>query len=128
MSGTFTYAGELVIEVCWCGMRHAVPRELVDHLRQQHKDGRPQTAIHCPLGHTWIIAGEGKAALLRKELDEVEAQLLATQDQLAAAEREAKRQAKRTAAGVCPCCKRSFVQLSRHIKTKHPDYETAGPS
>lgn len=24
--------------------------------------------------------------------------------------------------GVCPCCNRTFVELARHIATKHPDY------
>lgn len=28
----------------------------------------------------------------------------------------------RVAAGVCPCCHRSFKQLSEHMKMKHPDY------
>jgi hypothetical protein len=23
---------------------------------------------------------------------------------------------------VCPCCQRSFQNLSRHMKTKHPEY------
>ena len=29
---------------------------------------------------------------------------------------------KRIKGGVCPCCKRSFVQLTRHMATKHPEY------
>ena len=29
---------------------------------------------------------------------------------------------KRSAAGVCPCCHRTFKQLARHMKAKHPDY------
>lgn len=29
---------------------------------------------------------------------------------------------KRVAAGVCPCCNRTFSQLSRHMETKHPEY------
>ncbi len=32
------------------------------------------------------------------------------------------RHQKRTKAGVCPCCNRSFVALARHMKTKHPTY------
>lgn len=28
----------------------------------------------------------------------------------------------RVANGVCPCCGRSFVNLQRHMKTKHPNY------
>ena len=29
---------------------------------------------------------------------------------------------KRASAGVCPCCNRSFQNLRRHMKTKHPDF------
>lgn len=29
---------------------------------------------------------------------------------------------KRVAAGVCPCCTRSFANLARHMKGQHPDY------
>lgn len=28
----------------------------------------------------------------------------------------------RAAAGVCPCCNRTFEQLGRHMTTKHPEY------
>lgn len=28
----------------------------------------------------------------------------------------------RVKAGVCPCCTRTFQQLARHMKTKHPEY------
>jgi hypothetical protein len=29
---------------------------------------------------------------------------------------------RRVAAGVCPCCNRTFQDLSRHMENKHPDY------
>ena len=29
---------------------------------------------------------------------------------------------KRVAAGVCPCCQRSFINLRRHMTTQHADY------
>lgn len=29
---------------------------------------------------------------------------------------------KRIAAGVCPCCQRTFENLARHMKGQHPDY------
>ena len=29
---------------------------------------------------------------------------------------------KRISAGVCPCCTRTFSNLSRHMATQHPDY------
>jgi hypothetical protein len=28
---------------------------------------------------------------------------------------------KRVRSGLCPCCKRSFVNLKRHMATKHPE-------
>ena len=28
----------------------------------------------------------------------------------------------RIAAGVCPCCRRNFVNLARHMSKKHPDF------
>jgi len=28
--------------------------------------------------------------------------------------------------GVCPCCKRTFTNVSRHMKCKHPDYSKGG--
>jgi hypothetical protein len=36
-------------------------------------------------------------------------------------EAELRRIQKRTAAGVCPCCNRTFQQLARHMKTRHPE-------
>ena len=30
---------------------------------------------------------------------------------------------RRAAAALCPCCSRSFVQLRRHLASKHPDYK-----
>lgn len=128
-SGTMNYTGELVIETCWCGTVHAVPRELADHAKRQRDEGVKQDGIYCPLGHSWIFSGEGKVARLERKLREREDQLTAeiaarraAEDQLAAAERERKRIAKRTSGGVCPCCNRSFVQLARHMKSQHPEH------
>jgi transposase-like protein len=41
-------------------------------------------------------------------------------------QREAKRLRTRAANGVCPCCTRSFVNLRRHMTTKHPDFQLQG--
>lgn len=124
-TGTMNYTGELTITTCWCGMVHAVPRELYEYQQRAHRDGHREVPdIYCPLGHAHIPSGESKAAQLKRELAERDAQLTAVRDQLAAAEREQTRVAKRVANGVCPCCNRSFVQLARHMKCKHPDYAT----
>jgi len=70
VSTAIQYGGTLVVEVCWCGMRHAVPSELQDFQQRQHNEGREVTAIYCPLGHTHVPAGEGKAARLQRQLEQ----------------------------------------------------------
>lgn len=132
MRDTLVYSGQLTVVTCWCGMRHAIPRELDDFQDRQHDNGQSQTAIYCPLGHTHIRAGEGEAEKLRKQLSrerDRSARLVASRDQAEASARAYKGVAtkakKRAAAALCPCCKRSFVQLRRHMETQHPDYDPA---
>ena len=127
---TLRYSGRLVVVMCWCGMRHAVPEELDDFQDRQYDNGVEQTSIYCPLGHTHIRAGDGAAAKLERQLQaerERAARLAAQRDQAEASARAHKgaatRARKRAAAAVCPCCKRSFVQLRRHMAAKHPDYD-----
>ncbi len=128
MLATLTYSGQLVVCVCWCGMYHAVPEELRAHQLRQHRDGKRQTDIYCPLGHTYTVAGEGEAARLERQLKlarDRAASLAAQRDQAQASANAYKgaaaRARKRAAAAVCPCCKRSFIQLRRHMESKHPD-------
>ena len=131
---------DLVVVTCWCGMPHAVPRSLRDKQQRDHRDGRQQTSVYCPLGHSYVIAGEGEAARLKLQLESEKKRVVAaraTNDQLRAELKttEAKRRAakgvatklkKRAANGVCPCCGRTFQQLARHMKTKHPEYVAEG--
>jgi hypothetical protein len=134
---TLTYSGQLVVTTCWCGMRHAVPEELRDFQLRQHRNGSEITAIYCPLGHGHVPSGKGEAARLAEQLEQERAKvqrqkdfaarMIAERDQAEASARSYKGAAtkarKRAAAAVCPCCKRSFVQLRRHLATKHPDYD-----
>ncbi|MCA1832584.1 MAG: hypothetical protein LC750_07605 [Actinobacteria bacterium] len=125
---TITYTEELVTVVCTCGINFAVPRAL----KSQALDHRGPSGkhIYCPLGHLWHYSGKTEADKLREQLatertriefwrEEAEAkakQLRTTKGQLTKAR-------KRAQAGVCPCCNRSFVQLARHMKSKHPGFE-----
>lgn len=80
---------------------------------------------HCPNGHTRAYI-ESDVAKLRKQL-EAEKQKSAmeastrrmVEETLEKERREAKRLKKRTDAGVCTCCNRTFQNLARHMKTKH---------
>jgi hypothetical protein len=127
---TLTYEGELTVLTCWCGTRHAVPSELRRFQLRQHDNGENVTSIYCPLGHTHVPSGRSKAVAEREKREQLERQL-ANRDEDLRAERaahaatkvQATKLRKRAEAGACPCCNRSFVQLARHIKTKHPEFQ-----
>ena len=118
---------EFYIETCFsCGCEFAMTMDFYKN-RQRMKD-----TFYCPAGHSQHYTGKSDIQLRR----EAEARERAALDQLQAAEAETKRvkrelkqtqaeqnrQAQRSRGGVCPCCDRSFVQLARHMKTKHPEH------
>ena len=47
----------------------------------------------------------------------------ALQRQLSAQKGVTTKLRKRVKNGVCPCCNRTFVNLKRHMASKHPEYE-----
>lgn len=59
----------------------------------------------------------GEVARQKAARDTAEASLRSTQGVVT-------RMKRRAAAGVCPCCHRTFRQLAAHMVAKHPDYET----
>lgn len=126
---TITYTGKLETTRCWCGIALAVPASL---LREAHNNG---VAIYCPIGHafSWNVT---EADRQRERAEQAEARATRaeqrrqaerdlrehTERQLSAQKGATTRAKKRAAAALCPCCNRSFSQLSRHMQTKHPDY------
>ena len=81
---------------------------------------------YCPKGHPRAWRGR----TTEQKLKDAEAEKVHLHDQLRAAVAEAEkrrqqllRDRQRYAAGVCPCCNRSFPGLARHIASKHPDYD-----
>ena len=130
MSTTMTYTGQLIVTDCWCGMTYAVPKTLYDHVHEQHDNGERQTNIYCPLGHTWTFGGDGEAARQRKRAERLERQLASRDEDLrverashTATKGQLTKVRKRAERGVCPHpeCKRSFVDVARHVRTKHPE-------
>lgn len=123
MARTISYTEELVVEVCWCGMHHAIPKHLSTTAR------RNGHAVFCPLGHEWVVnesdldRAKQRVTVLTAELDQERARAnaaIARENQL---REEATRAKKRAAAGVCACCKRSFQNVNRHMRTQHPDFQ-----
>jgi hypothetical protein len=76
----------------------------------------------CPNGHNRIFC-ESEIDKLKKEL-EAERQrkmnALTRENEALAEKAKLERKLKRVHKGVCPCCNRTFVNLGRHMATKHP--------
>lgn len=130
MTRTMEFTDTLVVVTCWCGVNHAVPENLRKEQLARHRDGLSPLGIYCPVGHSHVPRGKGEAEELRERLErerERAARLAAERDQVEASARAYKgvatRTRKRAAAGVCPCCKRTFKQLARHMKSQHPNFD-----
>lgn len=129
MSTLREYAGELTVTRCWCGVQHAYPESLRREQVRQKDEGLDVMGVYCPLGHTHVPAGESKASKLEKRLqreqarhDQTKAELKHTESQRRAEKAAKTRIKNRVSKGVCPCCKRSFVNLRCHMECKHPKY------
>lgn len=128
-------------EVCdckLCGVVYAMPKAMRDWDR---KVGGYKC---CPNGHRWgWNKDESEDDKIRRERDQLKQEQARLLDNLNASERNrqraeivaieaqvSERKAKKTlvslkkraAAGVCPCCNRTFSALAQHIAIKHPTF------
>jgi DNA repair exonuclease SbcCD ATPase subunit len=127
MPETITYGGTLIVTSCWCGIRLGVPRELYDLANRQKNKG-----IYCPVGHAFVFNNTLEEQLeeqkretkrARQREDAVRDLLTHEEHSHRATRGHMTRIKKRVAAGVCPCCNRSFKDLARHMAGQHPDYK-----
>lgn len=112
---------------CSCGVVFA----MTDEFKQARL--RDRDRFYCPNGHSQSYIGKSDRELAyeaKQALRKAETRLQAEVDQrkasnreLKAKERELRRLRQRAAGGACPCCNRTFVQLSRHIKNQHPGFK-----
>lgn len=126
------YTATLIALDCGtCGIPFGMPENLYAEAK---RDGR---WFYCPNGDT-IHFYQTENQKLREELDREkrlrsnrETLLTQTRDQLQAAENSRRalkgvvtRTKRRGAASLCPVegCKRSFVDVRRHLENKHPGY------
>lgn len=89
----------------------------------------------CPNGHGQVYC-ETEVAKLQKQLEqqkkrtewaegeaERQRERVEQRDRSLAAQRGANTKLRnRIANGACPCCKRNFANLQRHMKTQHPEF------
>lgn len=118
-----------IIDCGECGVVFAMPERV---LRLRRKTGG---AFYCPNGHRLAFT-ETEVDRLKNQLSSEKKQATYWHDEYErakdATEREERRangykgqlalQKKRVAAGVCPCCNRTFQNLQRHMKCKHPEF------
>lgn len=122
---TVQHRVELRTTECYlCGVIFGMPAELYGYRLNDRK------TFYCPNGHGQIFGGKTEAEKLQEQLDEerrrrsqTEMELVVAQQRARSVEKEKKRVEKRVKNGACPCCNRQFVQLARHMKSKHPDYQ-----
>jgi hypothetical protein len=131
MTTTTTYSRTLVvIDCCTCGVSFGMTTEMERARRRDH------AWFYCPNGHNQHFTAKSDADLLAEErrrakrlsdlLDDEQQQHRATERSLRATRGVVTRTKKRIAAGVCPCCNRTFQRLARHMAGQHPDYATEG--
>lgn len=126
--GDRVFAGDVTLEITTCascGVSFALPVHMLNERRRTGKD------FYCPNGHG-LSYRQTTEEKMRVQLDAARARARHEADQREAAERSVRahkgantRLRKRVAAGVCPCCSRSFQNLARHMAGQHPDYATA---
>jgi hypothetical protein len=106
-----------------CGILFGVPKVWESKRRQDH------SLFFCPNGHQQHWAAKSDLEIVREaqrvaelKASEELARRLKAEEAAMQLGVKVNRLKRRAAAGVCPCCKRSFVALQRHMKTKHPSY------
>lgn len=116
-----------------CGIWFGLERHFYNARR---KDGQK---FYCPNGH-FVNWSDSENDKLRAEKLRLESSLDYYRGRAQRAEKEVvthKQRASRfkndrdriknrIANGVCPCCNRHFVNVERHMKTRHPDFKTPG--
>lgn len=106
-----------------CGISFQVPQWWNKGRRETH------AMFFCPNGHGQSYTSESDEEKLRRERDIARQQLARVEQEAADANKRAelaqkqkRRLEKRAAAGSCPCCKRTFSNMSNHMRNKHPEF------
>jgi hypothetical protein len=122
---TQTFTRNLVVVTCSrCGITFGIPENFYENRRADGKN------FFCPNDHC-LCYQDSEVKKLRGRLISAENRMVAAEDQRDAAERSLRatrgvvtRFRRRVSNGVCPCCKRTFKDLARHMHTQHPDFAT----
>lgn len=108
-----------------CSTKYWLPDELYTSAKASEK-----ISFFCPYGHeAHYPAGESREDALQRQLNiarqqiaRVEVDANEQRERADKAERQTKRLKKRSAAGTCPCCSRTFSNMAEHMKQRHPNW------
>lgn len=125
---TYTFTETLVGMCCGqCGISFAVPQSF----HEEQKKLGPKGGWYCPNGHSRCFSKskitelEERNTALSLIIDR-QRDTIQSKDHVIRATRAAKTRLKnRVAAGVCPCCNRTFSNLAAHFKNMHPEESSA---
>lgn len=122
---------EYSFHVCpMCGINYAVDKRVMDWKRDAPADNTKR-GWYCPNGDSLVFTESQadkyrrEAERLRQKIAEKDDAISARDRQLTAAKGQITKERNRSAAGVCPCCNRTFSNMARHMHTKHPDFTKA---
>jgi len=130
MSKVTLETGLIIENCCSCGISFAVPESWLTKKRRDH------SAFFCPNGHSLHYSGNSDLEKAKQEIERLQGRAATSQQNAkywrnrtkeeqrskAAYKGHLTRTKNRIAAGVCPCCNRTFENLRQHMETKHPDY------
>jgi len=125
MSMTFNYEQKITLKTttCYtCDMCFSMPESIYQRFLNYGE------TFYCPLGHGQVFSKprikkvEEELAQKQKELTEARCKIIHERNMRESVEKELHRHNTRTKNGVCPCCKRSFLNLQKHMKNKHPSF------
>lgn len=120
----------VTVACCNCGIVFGMPSDFNDRCKDDEN-----RYFYCPSGHSQHYS-KSTSMKLKEELDKVREQKEHQQRQRQLAE-ESQRRVEielkknktklrniktRVANGICPCCNRTFINLQRHMHTKHPEF------
>lgn len=101
-------------------------------IEEEHRKRLLETKenFYCPGGHTQHYISKTRVEQLQEELNAKSSELtrartetLALKMKCESVEKEFIRHRRRASAGTCPCCQRTFSNMARHMKTKHPEFK-----
>jgi hypothetical protein len=109
------------IDCAACGLRFYVPGVWEAARRNDRRD------FVCPNGHQLAFGIHSEVERLKKEIAKEQERRRWAEERAETLERsraaiqgQVTKLKNRAAAGLCPCCNRSFQNLARHMKTRHP--------